>query len=129
MYVFKPLHQTYYPHEVWKLNYHYSSINSLAEIETGELNVFQRGYRDMYKTNLSINPFPNKPLFIHVCSTNLLKTPWEKEKVLVTNTFSFSYSFIYLLRAPSAIFIKFKIVGSANSFSLEEFNIACLRRG
>ena len=25
-----------------------------------------------------INPFPNKPWFLHVWSTNLLKTPLEK---------------------------------------------------
>ena len=30
----------------------------------------------------SINPFPNKHLFFHVCSTSLLKTLWEKEKLL-----------------------------------------------
>ena len=30
----------------------------------------------------AINPLPNKPLFLHVCSTGLLKTLWEKEKGL-----------------------------------------------
>ena len=38
----------------------------------------------------SINPFPNKPWFLSVCSTRLLKTLWEKEKLLVTSNFSFS---------------------------------------
>ena len=28
-------------------------------------------------------PFPNKPWFLHVCSTSLLKTLWEKKKLLV----------------------------------------------
>ena len=41
---------------------------------------------------VSINPFPNKPWFLHVCSTSLLKTLWEKEKLLVKSSFSFSHS-------------------------------------
>ena len=36
------------------------------------------------------NPFPNKPWFLRVCSSSLLKTRWEKEKLLVTSNFSFS---------------------------------------
>ena len=36
-----------------------------------------------------LNPFPNKPWFLRVCSTNLLKTLREKEKPLVTSNFSF----------------------------------------
>ena len=41
---------------------------------------------------LSFNPFPNKPWFLHVCCTSLLKTLWEKKKLLVTSNFSFSDS-------------------------------------
>ena len=33
--------------------------------------------------NDEIIPFPNKAWFVHVCSTSLLKTLWEKEKMLV----------------------------------------------
>ena len=54
------------------------------------------------------HPFPNKPWFLHVCST-CLKTHWEKEKLLVTSNFSFSHS----------IFIEFEL-SSANSLGLEE---------
>ena len=43
----------------------------------------------------SVNPFPNKPWFFRVCSTGLLKTLWEKEKLLVTSNFSFSHSVFY----------------------------------
>ena len=50
-----------------------------------------------------INPFPNKPWFLHVCSTSLLKTLWEKEKLLVTSNFSFSNSVFYPFREHSAI--------------------------
>ena len=42
------------------------------------------------------NPFPNKPCFVLVCCTSLLKTLWEKEK--------------FLLGELPPIFIKFKIV-------------------
>ena len=35
------------------------------------------------------NPFPNKSWFLCVCSKGLLKTLWEKKKLLVTSNFSF----------------------------------------
>ena len=56
------------------------------------------------------NPFPNKPWFLRVCSTSFLKTPWKKEKLLVTSNFSFSHSVFYLFDGLSAIFIEFEIV-------------------
>ena len=40
------------------------------------------------------NRLPNKPLFIRVCSTSLLKTLREKEILLVTSNFSFSQCFL-----------------------------------
>ena len=51
------------------------------------------------------NPFPNKPWFLRVCSISLLKTPWEKEKLLVTSNFSFSHSVFYHFGEIPAIFI------------------------
>ena len=56
------------------------------------------------------NPFPNKPWFLRVCCTSLLKTLWDKEKLLITSNFSFSHSVFYSFRVLSAIFIKFEIV-------------------
>ena len=41
------------------------------------------------------NLFPKKPWFLRVCNTSLLKTLWEKEKLLVTSNFSFSHSVFY----------------------------------
>ena len=58
----------------------------------------------------SFNPFPNKPWFLRVCSTSLLKTLWEKKKLLVTSNFFFFHSVFYPLGEHSATFIKFKIV-------------------
>ena len=42
------------------------------------------------------NSFPNKPWFLLVCSTSLLKTLLEKEKLLVKSNFSLSQSVFYL---------------------------------
>ena len=60
--------------------------------------------------NAYINPFPNKPWFLHVFSTSLLKTLRQKEKLLVTSNFSFSHSVFYPFEDVFANFIKFEIV-------------------
>ena len=57
----------------------------------------------------NINPFPNKPWFLRVCGRGLLKTLWEKEKLLVTSSFTFSHSFLPV-RNLYAIFIKLNII-------------------
>ena len=56
------------------------------------------------------NPFQNKPWFLRVSSTSLLKTLREKEKLLFTSNFSFSHIVFYLFGQLSAILIKLKIV-------------------
>ena len=56
------------------------------------------------------NPFPNKPWLLHVCYTKFLKTMWEKEKLLITNNFSFSLSVFYPFGKLPAILIKFETV-------------------
>ena len=56
------------------------------------------------------NPFPNKPWFLRVCCESLLKTLWEKEKLLLMSNFSFSHSVFYLYGKLSAIFAQFEIV-------------------
>ena len=43
------------------------------------------------------NPFPHNDTFWRPWETNLLKTLWEKEKLLITSNFSFSHSVFYLL--------------------------------
>ena len=70
------------------------------------------------------NPFPNKALFLHVCSTSLLKTIWEKEKLLIMSNFSFFQSIFYPMGELSTISSSLKL-SSANSFSLGEFKICC----
>ena len=46
-------------------------------------------------SQMDFNPFSNKPWFLHVCITSLLKTLWEKEKLLTMSNFSFSHSVFY----------------------------------
>ena len=58
----------------------------------------------------TLNPFPNKPWFLRVCSASLLKTLREKEKLLLTSNFSFSHSVFEPFGEFFAIFIKFEIV-------------------
>ena len=56
-------------------------------------------------SHLILNPFPNQPWFLRVCITSLLKTLWEKEKLLVTSSFSFPYNVFYPYKELSAIII------------------------
>ena len=71
------------------------------------------------KCFISFNPFPHNDTFWHPWKTSLLKTLWEKEKLLTTSNFSFSHSVFY----PFAYFLPFSSnlkLSTANSFSLEE---------
>ena len=67
---------------------------------------------------LFINPFPNKPWILRVCSTSLLKTLQEKEKLLVTSNFSFPTMFSTRLKNFLPISSNSKL-SSANSFTLK----------
>ena len=75
--------------------------------------------------NKTFNLFPNKPWFLLVCSTSLLKTQWEKEKLLVTSNFSFSHSAFHLLENLLSYSSNLKL-SSAKSLSLEESKICRL---
>ena len=44
---------------------------------------------------LYVNPFPNNPWFSRPWGIGLWKTLWEKEKMLMTNIFSFSYNVFF----------------------------------
>ena len=59
---------------------------------------------------ITLNPFPNKPWFLRVCSTSHLKTLWGKEKLLVTSNFSISHSVFYSSEELSTIIVKLKII-------------------
>ena len=87
---------------MWKFNATAKNIDfgQPAQSELADLgrNIFAR------------NPFQNKPFLLHARSTSLLKTLWEKTKLLVTSNFSFSHSVLYPFRDFSTILIKFEIV-------------------
>ena len=77
-----------------------------------------------------LNLCPNKPWFLHVCSRSLLKTLWEKEKLLVMSNFFYSHSVFY--PNPFKNFLPFLSnlkLSSAESFSLEESKICRLGKG
>ena len=75
-----------------------------------------------------LNPFPNKPWFLRVYSTSLLKTLWEKEKLLATSNFSFFHSVLNPFGEFSSIFHHLKL-SSENSFNLEESKNCRLGKG
>ena len=58
---------------------------------------------------LTINPFQNKPLFLCVCSTNLLKILWERRNCSSPAISPFP-SHVFPFEEILANFIKFKIV-------------------
>ena len=59
--------------------------------------------------NSSFDPFPIKSWSLHGYSRSLLKTLWEKEKLLITSNFSFSQCFSQFGEF-FAILIKFEVV-------------------
>ena len=60
---------------------------------TGYQLVYIKGLKFLKK---GFNPFPNKPWLLRVCSTSLLKTLGEKEKLLITSNFSFSHNVFWI---------------------------------
>ena len=69
----------------------------LLEYKNCRLQLFQFGRVKNFVVWENVNPFPIEPWFLCVCSTSLLKTLWEKQKLLVTSIFSISHSVFYLL--------------------------------
>ena len=111
---------------------HYSCLSWVSPIlgwvlkclAQGHSNEKPRGF-SAARTQDPFNPLPNKPWFLRVCSTSLLKTLLEKKKLLVTSNFFFSNSVFYPLEnfPPFSSYLKF---ASENSFGLE---IYCLEKG
>ena len=75
-----------------------------------------------------INPFPNKPGFLHVCTTSLLKTLWGKEKLLVKAISPFPTMFSNHLEnfLPFSSTLK---LSSVTSFTLDESKSVRLGKG
>ena len=77
---------------------------------------------------LCINPFLNKPWFSRVGSTSLLKTLWEKEKLLVTSNFSFPT--VFSTRQENFLPLSSNLkLSSANFLSLGESKMCRLGKG
>ena len=77
-----------------------------GQTEKPKTDLSMRGHKNL----VCCNSFSNKPWFLRVCGKSLLKTLWEKEKLLVTSNFSFSHSVFYPFGELSAIFMNFEIV-------------------
>ena len=71
-------------------------------------------------------PFPKKTMvFIHVCRKSVLKTLWEKNKLLIRAIYPFPTVFLTILENSLPFLSNLKL-SSANSFSLVEFSICRL---
>ena len=70
--------------------------------------VFHEDVSETRNCVVRVNPFPNKPWFLPVCTTR--KTLWKKEKLLVMSNFSFFHSVFYPFGELLTIFIKFEIL-------------------
>ena len=86
---------------------------------TKDLIISEISLRAKKEPDNTFNLFQNKPWFSPICSTSLLKTLWEKEKLLVKSNFSFSLSVSTFWDTFLLISSNLKL-SSANSFSLEE---------
>ena len=75
-----------------------------------------------------VNPFPNKPWFLRVWRRSFLKTPWEKEKLLLLSNFTFSHSVFYPLENFQSFLSNLKL-SSAKSVSLEQSKICHFGKG
>ena len=75
---------------------------------------FEFGHVQNFVSWEIVNPFSNKPMctYMYVYCTSLLKTLWEKGKLLVTSNFSFSHSifFFFFFRKLSTNLIKIKVI-------------------
>ena len=70
--------------------------------------------------------FPKKIWFLSVWSTSLLKTLWEKEKLLVTSNFSFSpQCFLAVWKTFTPFLLNWKL-SSGNSLGLGESKVCRL---
>ena len=72
-----------------------------------------------FKIRQVVNPFSNKHWFIHVFSRSLLKTLWEKEKLLFPTVFSTRLGDFQSFSSNLKL-------SYANSFNLEESQICQL---
>ena len=95
--------------------------------------LLSRSIRDKSNQKVAIsgifNPFPNKPWFLHVFSTSLLKTLWEKGDIARNEQFLL---FPTVFSTPKENFLPSSSnlkLSSANSFNLEEPKIYRLGKG
>ena len=72
-----------------------------------------------------IKPLPNKHLFLHVCSTSLLKTLGKREIACQEQSLLFPHCFLPIWRS-FCHFLQILHMLSTNSFSLKKSTFSCL---
>ena len=87
----------------------------------------REGRKNHYTLCFQYYPFPKQAWFLRLCSTSILKTLWEKEKLLATSKFLLFPRFLPFWKTVCH-FHQLELL-SANSFSLEESKIGHLRKG
>ena len=75
----------------------YYTISILTLYQSKILSFGKKLKQGLCGTQLTISQ--TSPVFLRVCSSSLLKTQWEKEKLLITSNFSFSHSVFLLISA------------------------------
>ena len=101
---FKITEHTYNPNKMIDLVVHFI-VQWKQNNNWDEITIFQYLYKSIF-----FNSFPNKPWFLRVYRTSLLKTLLEKEKLVVKSNFSFSRFVFYPFGEVYAVFVKFEIV-------------------
>ena len=76
-----------------------------------------------------VNPFPNRPWFLHVCSTSLLENTVGKGEIAHNERFLLFPTMFSTLSEKFLPFSSNLKLSSANSFNLEESKICRLGKG
>ena len=83
---------------------------------TSEILSFGKGLDPFFRTLIPMKSacltLSQRSPYFYVSAVQVLKTLWEKEKLLMTSNFSFSHSVSTFLRVFFSIFIKYKIFAS-----------------
>ena len=106
---FLPIWRTFYFHQNWNCRRQTLSVWTSLKVVLCE-RFFFFFFGVVKSCQLFDNPFPHNDTFWCPWETSLLKTLWEKEKLLVTSNNSFSHGVFYPFGYFSAIFVKFEIV-------------------
>ena len=96
---------------------------------TSNVSIFPNVFYPFKDRSNHFNPFPNKPLFLHVFSTSIYEHTVEKREIAQNEQFLLLLQFFLPFRSTFYHFHQIQKLLSANSFSLEESKICQLGQG